>query len=161
MLYHTQNLEITLTFKKRHRTQSTFSALDKPYLPINQHAVLDPMLCGCVRLFVSSGDFSPTKMDPDQARQRDFYWIQTDGISHIIDVVYMLIVDSFSFLHFLCHYSEWPCCISFMFIFTRIMCDCVFDVVIVSTHLCDCANVELHQSDYSVSRLYVTPVFLF
>ena len=22
-------------------------------------------------------------MDPDQARQRDFYWIQTDGISYI------------------------------------------------------------------------------
>ena len=23
------------------------------------------------------------KMDPDQARQRDFYWIQTDGLSYI------------------------------------------------------------------------------
>ena len=28
---------------------------------------------------MSSGDFPPTKMDPDQARQRDFYWIQTYG----------------------------------------------------------------------------------
>ena len=28
--------------------------------------------------------FPPTKMDPDQARQRDFYWIQTDGISYIV-----------------------------------------------------------------------------
>ena len=35
---------------------------------------------------MSSGDFPPTKMDPDQARQRDSYWIQTDGISYICNL---------------------------------------------------------------------------
>ena len=78
MLYHNQNPEIILTIKKRHRTQAPHST--------NQHAVLDPMLFGCERWFVSSGDFPPNKMDPDQARQRDFYWIQTDGISYILNL---------------------------------------------------------------------------
>ena len=100
MLCHNKNLEISLTFKKAniadlnkiHRTLAPHSGLlwmhifwvDKPYLPINKHAILDPIQCGCVRWFVSFGVFLQSKWtEIRHDKIRDVYWIQTDGLSYI------------------------------------------------------------------------------
>ena len=60
LLSYNQILEISLTFKKANiadlnetpqnaGTSFGSSRVDKPYLPINQHAISDPIQCGCVR----------------------------------------------------------------------------------------------------------------